>query len=130
MPVSLPVGDPVLDTGVRAMACLQERELPAGGVGGERLVAVAVADLERVQRRAGMWVFAADDDAHPGTRAGPAAEVEQAGDLDGVGVLTQGAVGVVRRGPGVGGDDLDGVADRFGDRVADGEVPVPAPKAR
>ncbi len=44
--------DPVLDPGVRAVAGFQERQLPAGCVGGEGLVAVAVADLERVQGRA------------------------------------------------------------------------------
>ncbi len=45
--------DPVLDPGVRAVPGLQERQLPAAAVDGEGLVAVAVADLERVQRRTG-----------------------------------------------------------------------------
>jgi hypothetical protein len=38
--------DAVLNASVGAVAGFEERELPAGGVGGECLVAVAVADLE------------------------------------------------------------------------------------
>ena len=83
----LPGPDAVLDAGVRTVSGLQERELPAGCVGGEGSVAEAVADLERVQGRAWVWEFAADDDAHPGAAVGPAAQVEQAGDFDDVGVL-------------------------------------------
>jgi hypothetical protein len=44
--------DLVLDAGVRPVAGVQERDLPAAGVGGEGLVAEAVADLDGVQRRA------------------------------------------------------------------------------
>ena len=70
MPVSLPVGDLVLDPGVRAVPGVQERQLPTAGVGGEGLVAVAVADLERVQGRARVRVLAADDDAQSRTSFG------------------------------------------------------------
>ncbi len=38
----LELPDPVLHTGVRAVAGFQERQLPDAGVGGHRLVAVAV----------------------------------------------------------------------------------------
>jgi len=86
--------DPVLDAGVRPMASLEKGELPAAGVGGAGLVAVAVADLERVQGRTGVRQFAADDDAHAGAAGGPLAKVEQAGDFHDVGVLTQVPVGV------------------------------------
>ena len=61
--------DAVLDPGVRAVPGIEEWQLSAGGVGGERLVAVAVADLEGVQGRTGVGVFAADDDPHPGAGA-------------------------------------------------------------
>ena len=50
----LPGPDPVFDAGVGAVADFEERELPAGGVCGEGLVAVAVADLEGVQGRTGV----------------------------------------------------------------------------
>ena len=52
----------------------------------------------------------------------PAAQVDQAGDLHDVGVLTQAAVGVARGLPGVFGDGADRCADGVGDRVADREV--------
>ena len=65
MPVSLPVGDLVLDPGVRAVPGVQERQLPTAGVGGEGLVAVSVTDLEGVQGRPGVGVLTAHDDPHP-----------------------------------------------------------------
>ena len=37
--------DPVLDAGVGAVPGVQEWQLPAGGVGGERLIPVTVTDL-------------------------------------------------------------------------------------
>ena len=53
-PVPLAGADPVLDPGVRPVPGLEELGLPAAGVAGDRLVAKAVADLEGVQRRAGV----------------------------------------------------------------------------
>ena len=121
MPVSLPVRIRSSTRGVCAVPGVQERELPAGGVDGECLIAGAVADLEGVQGRTGVRVLTADDDPHPRAGRGPPAQVEHAGHLHDVGVLTQPTVGVVRCGPGVLGDSLDGVPDRFGDGVADRE---------
>jgi len=92
----LACSDPVLDACVGAVAGFEEGQLPAGCVGAEGLVAVAVADLERVQRRPGVGQFAADDDAHAWAVLGPLAEVEQADDLHDVSVLTQVPVGVAR----------------------------------
>lgn len=86
----------VFDAGVRPMAGLQERDLPTGGVGGERLVAEAVTDLEGVQGGAGVRQLAADDDRHAGTAGAPPNQVEQAGDVDDVRVLTHVAVGGAR----------------------------------
>ena len=45
--------DAVLDAGVRSVPGIEEGQLSAGGVGGERLVAVAVTDLEGVQNEPG-----------------------------------------------------------------------------
>ena len=114
--------DAVLDPGVRTMSGFQQRGLPAAGVGGERLVAVAIADLEGVQRRAGVWQLAAHDDPHPGAGGVPATQVEQAGDLHDVGVLTQATVGVARALPGPGRHRGDRLADSFSDGEADREV--------
>ena len=126
----LPGPDAVLDAGVRTMAGLEERELPAGCVGGEGLVPVAVADLEGVQSRTGVRQFAADDDAHPGAGLPPAGQVQQAGDLDDVGVLAQPTVAVVRSLPGPGWGEPDRVPDGFGDGVADGELQALLGKVR
>ena len=105
-PVSLPVR---IRSWTRACArwrAFEKGELPAAGVGGERLVAVAVADLARVQGGPGVREFAADDDPHAGAGLGPLAQVEHAGDLDDVGVLTQVPVGVRRCLPGQAGASL------------------------
>jgi len=111
--------DPVLDPGVRPVPGLQERQLPTQCVGGERLIAVAVADLEGVQRRTRVRELAADDDAHVRAAAGPAGQVQQAGDLDDVGVLTQVPVGVAGFLPRPLRKLSDGVPDGVGDGVAD-----------
>ena len=58
----------------------------------------------------------------PWAAGGPAAQVEQAGDLHDVGVLTQPTVGVARGLPGVFGDGADRLADGVGDWEADREV--------
>ena len=71
-----------------------------------------------------MRQFAADDDAHPGAGAGPAAQVQQVRDLDDIGVFPQPTVAVVRGLPGPGGGEPDRVPDRFGDREANREVQV------
>ena len=42
--------DAVLDPGVRPVPGFQQRDLPTAGVGGERLVAVAVGDLSGLTR--------------------------------------------------------------------------------
>ena len=118
----LPGPDPVFDAGVRAVPSVQERELPASGVGGESLVAVAVAALERVQGRTWMWELAAHDDPHPGAGLAPAGKVEQVRDLDDVSVLPQPTVGVVRALPGALGCEPDRISDGFGDGVTDREL--------
>lgn len=56
----------VLDAGVGTVAGFEERELPARGVGGERLVAPPVVFLEQAQLRAGVRPLAADDDPGAG----------------------------------------------------------------
>ena len=108
-----------LDPGVRTMLSFEKGELAAAGVGGERLVSVAVSDLEGVQGRAGVRRFAADDDPDARAGRGPAGEVDHLGDLDDVSVLTQIPIGVGRCGPGPLRDLRDGVPDRVGDGVAD-----------
>jgi len=67
------VPDPVFDSGVGAVSGFQERQLPDPGVGGDGLVAPPVGFLEQTELRAGVGVFAADDDPHPGR---PFGEVE------------------------------------------------------
>jgi hypothetical protein len=46
------VTDAVFDAGMGAVAGFQESQLPGGGVGDERLIALAVAFLEERQVRA------------------------------------------------------------------------------
>ena len=104
------------------MPGLEKGELPTGGVGGERLVAVAVAVLEGVQGRAWVRQFTADDDPHAGAVGGPLAQVEHLGDVDDVGVLTQVPVGVAGDLPGPLRHRNDGVPDGVGDGVADREL--------
>jgi hypothetical protein len=87
-------------TGVRPVPGFQERDLSAAGVGGEALVAVAVADLEGVQGRAGMRQLTADENPDARAAGGPARQVEQAGDVGDVGVLPQVPVDVARDLPG------------------------------
>ena len=62
--------DPVLDPGVGAVPGLQERQLPASGVGGHALVAPAVVGFEHADLGAGVGPFAADQDPHPVRPAG------------------------------------------------------------
>ena len=98
----LPAADAVLHAGVGAVAGFEERQLPAGGVGGEQLVAPAVGLLQRAQLRPGRRAFAAADDPHVGR---PVAQLvaavggaQQPGQLDHPGVYRRGR-GVRRRGP-------------------------------
>ncbi len=97
MPVSFPVR---IRSSTRACArcrASEERQLPAGRVGGEGLVAVAVADLEGVQGRTGVPQFPAHarSPASQGrsstSGSGPATR-----HLDHVGLFPQATVGVVR----------------------------------
>ena len=62
----LGVADPALDAGVGAVPGFEERDLSGLGVGGDGLVAPAVGVFEQRQLRAGVGMFAADDDPHPG----------------------------------------------------------------
>jgi len=52
--------DAVLDPGVCAVAGVEERQLPGGGVGGQTLVAPAVTLFEGVELGAGVRAFSAD----------------------------------------------------------------------
>jgi hypothetical protein len=87
-------------------------------------MAEAFDGVEQGELRAGMWLFAADDE--PG--AGWVAVVgDEAGQFADVGAVAGFAVAVE------GGDPLqvlfggeDGLADRFGDRDADGEAGIDA----
>ena len=125
----LPGPDPVLDADVRPVPCLEERQLPASGVGGERLVALAVADVEGVQGLAGVREFAADDHAHPRAGLPTAAQVEQVRDLDDVRMLAKLTIAVVRGLPGPLRSEPDLVPDGLGDGVAD-RTPGPGHKER
>jgi len=75
--------------------------------------------LERVELGAGMWPFAAHDDAHA---LGPAGQVQQPGQFGHIGAVAHAAVGLDRRRPGPleqGGDrDPDRLGDRPPNRVA------------
>jgi hypothetical protein len=62
----LPAPDVVLDAGVDTVAGFEERELPAGSVGGEQLVAPAVGFFPGAQLRPGRGAFAAADDPYVG----------------------------------------------------------------
>jgi hypothetical protein len=53
----------ILDAGVRAMPNVEKGQLPACGVGDERLVAPAVAFFEHGQLCAVVWAFTTND--HP-----------------------------------------------------------------
>jgi len=109
------VPDAVLDPGVGAVAGFEEGQLLAGsvdGVGREGLVAPPVGGFEQGQLRTGVRVFATHDDPHPGR---PARQVEHAGQLHDIAVLADLPGRVDRWGPGGRGDELDGVADPFGD---------------
>ncbi len=76
----LATSDPVLDTGVSAVAGLQilDRTLSGRGVGGQNLVAEPFDGVEQGQLRAGTWDLPAHDEPDAG---GIAAVRDQAGDL-------------------------------------------------
>jgi hypothetical protein len=81
-----------------------------------RLGSAPVGLLEQTELRAGVRVFAADDDPHPGR---PAGQVEQGGDLDDITPVTDGAIGVDRRRPRSRRHLADRGADLVGDREPD-----------
>ena len=84
-------------------------ELSGGGVGGERLVPVAVGSLEQGESGAGVGLLAAHDQPHPGR---PLRQVHQPGDLHDAGMVAGLAVGVERGLPRRLGHLGDGVVDR------------------
>jgi hypothetical protein len=71
--------NPVFDAGVGAVPGVQKGQLPGGGVGGEALVAPAVAVLERVELGAGVRAFSADQHPGAGWVAGQRGGGQQAG---------------------------------------------------
>lgn len=113
----LGVPDAVLDAGVGPVTCFEEGQLTGLGVGGEGLVAPAVAFLEQRQLRTGMGPLPADDDGR----------VDEAGPLGDVSALTHTTGGVQCRGPDLRRDQVDAVAELLGDREPDGVVDAAAP---
>jgi hypothetical protein len=121
--------DPVFDPGVGAVAGFQESDLPGSRVGDERLVAPPITLFEEAELGAGVGVFAADDDPHPGRPGLPQGVGQQAGDLHDVGVFADIAVGVDRGCPRLLRHQRDRVPDRLGDRKPHAVLHRPAPSA-
>lgn len=112
----------VLDTGVGSVADLLVLHRAAAGegrVGEEDLVAHAFVLVEQGQLGDGVGALAADDDAGAVRVAG---EVDQAGQLGDLGPIAQGPVLLQRGVPDLVGQEVDGLADRFGYGVSDGEA--------
>lgn len=112
---------PHLDAGMSAVADLQVLDRAAAGdgrVGEEDLVAHAFVLVEQGQLGAGVWTFAADDDAGAFRVPG---EVGQAGQLGDFRTGAKGPVLFQGRVPDLVGQGPDGGADLFGDGVSDGE---------
>ena len=95
--------DLVFDSGLGSVAGFEELDLPAGGVGGGDLVALALVLLEQGQLGAGVGVLPADDDPHvrrpPGEAVTAGAVAQQPGQLGDLRVRPRCPVGVQRRGP-------------------------------
>jgi hypothetical protein len=90
-PVVLGAADAVFDAGTRAVAGLQEGQLPDTGVGGERLVAPAVAFFEDGELGTGVGAFTAHYGPHPRR---PPRKIQQPGDLCDVAAGAHAAIGV------------------------------------
>lgn len=102
---------------------VEELQLPAGGVGGDGLVAVVGLLLVRLERALVLGVdgLAAHDHPHPFR---PAGQVELVGDLDEVGVLARLALVVQGRGPHGGRDLGQGLPEIVVAGVSDGVLPA------
>ena len=118
----LAAADAVLDPGVGAVAGVEERQLPDAGVGGDALVAPAVAFLEGVELRAGVRAFPADEDPGAGRVVGQRRRPAAGRSARPRAAPSRcSAVGVDGVGPGPGRQRGDGVAFPVGDRPADRE---------